>query len=247
MLATVGHRVYPRPLSIEGTLGTTPVRLILSTDPNSPAEQKDALVRPVRKDQPFYLFLRNPSEHAREITVRVLANGAQVPGGQATLKLEPGQTQRVDSFSAPAAPGGAAVAPAAPEPPATAEMIPLNAPYRLEVQLEYDGQPAQTHTVPVKLALPTEYLEIADSRFVPTGAAPDGVNRLSVRVVVGNRRKISPRIVREGEARIVLVRMRADTIVARCTGRAIARVIHQNGIAHDIRIERMPRDVSSFP
>jgi hypothetical protein len=178
---------YPLVLPLPGLAGVDAPELLVGTDPETPptSSPRAIAVRPKLAAQRFYLFVRNPGDREREVSIRLKAGGVDVPGGNATVKVPPGTTQVVPAFTpTPGAPGAAAPAPAAAAaaPNAASERMPaLRGP--IDVRLEVVAEKmVSTVRLPVELAEPSAYTEVLEARFLPDGSGPDGKNRLEVRI-----------------------------------------------------------------
>lgn len=142
--------------------------LVLSTNPADAADPLAKLILRPNVEQPVFLFVKNPGEEARKLTVVVqTADKAELT--RAAVTAPPGKTQRV-TFAKPAPPADKKPAPA-PAPPVDPKAPPAEAkkpdwpalqgpPFTLNFLLYDDkNKLIETRTEPIVLLAPSQYLE----------------------------------------------------------------------------------------
>jgi hypothetical protein len=158
-------------------LGPSEPTILVSTDPEKATPAlADVRLRPVKSAQPYYLYVKNPADRARQVVVRLGAGALQ--RSTPPLPLAAGETKKVVLPPPPGAapappPGGApAAAPALPE---------LTGPLLVQVsEAGEGGKLLASREVPVAIASPREYVEVTAARFLPAGPDRPTGGRLEV-------------------------------------------------------------------
>ncbi len=176
VVATLDQRPYPLLVPVSGALGIDPPELLVGLERSDPpvSPLTEIRVRPKMAPQPFYLFVRNSADRERTVRVQVRVGNEDLPGGAAEVKVGPNAIARVPAFAAPKTPP-----PTSPPPPAGTPWPEFQGPLEIRLSAPDAGQDVPV-SLPVRLAEPTEYVEVVEGTFTPTGTAADGKNRLAV-------------------------------------------------------------------
>jgi hypothetical protein len=167
--ARLGDRFYHFGVPLAVKWADERPQIVLDADPTTPRAPLDAVkLRPVKARQPFYLYVRNPTDSDKNVLVELRAGDALLAGGEAKLTVAKGETKRVTQFS-----------PTAPKSPA--ELPEFTGPLEIRLLDATAREELDRKTIPVSIRTPTEYVQITDVSFDPPGAA--GVkNRLACKV-----------------------------------------------------------------
>jgi hypothetical protein len=165
--ARLGDRSFHHKVDVAFQAPGEEPHLLLSADAKDPGQDLQAVrVRPGKVRQPYYLFLHNPDDRPRKLSVRLLAGDAPLKGAQAALTVPAGATVPVRFGE-----GG----------PSPKDDLPsLQGPLVLELSDSESAAVLDTTTVPVDIASPREYVQVSEIHFDP-GKVP-GKNLLSVTV-----------------------------------------------------------------
>ncbi len=160
-------RHYHRAVALPAVNTDQRLELLLSPNAGKPTESLDEIrTRPAQGPQPYYLFVRNPTNAAREVIAQVCGPAAAT----AKLTVPAGQTQQVVfPPAAPAKPGASA-----PE---------LHGPLDLTLADAATRQTLATRRVPVSIAAPREYVRCTQVLFEPGSPSK---NRLIVTLAAQN-------------------------------------------------------------
>ncbi len=147
--------------------------IVLSADPQGPTRPLgDLRLRAAPAAQPFYLYVRNPTEKAATVVVELSAAEGAVLATGAKQVIPPNAAQRatfLPTVPALPAPASGVASPIALQP---AQLPELNGP--LHVRLLDAADPNTVITsrrINVNLALPREYVDVSSIRYVPADAA----------------------------------------------------------------------------
>jgi hypothetical protein len=165
-----GRSAFARlPLAASGTAAA--VELVIDRVPTDPGGLGDDIhVRPAEAGQPLYVFVRNRTAQPRQAVVRIAGPAGPVPGGEAKIGVNPGETKLVPFAAAPA--------PAAAGGPAA-----FNLPATLRLEADDAAKPGEllrSRSVRLDVANPAEYVELSDAQFEPRDPPSRPVNRLRV-------------------------------------------------------------------
>jgi hypothetical protein len=168
-----------------------PWNVWMSDEPDIRSTPLDQVrLRPTKGRQTYYLFVVNPSDRPRAITLELRSGEGPLSGAAGTFTIAANATRRM-VFPPPTAPPTAAPpATPAPAPAPTAssskeepELPEVRGP--LEVRI-HDGDLAapvvMSRRFDIDIASPTEYVRIASARFNPPGPANAKQNLLEVNV-----------------------------------------------------------------
>jgi hypothetical protein len=146
------------------------LELVIDRSPTDPGGLgNDLRLRPAAAGQPFYAFVRNRTSQPRQAVVRVTGPLGLVPGGEAKVTVNAGETKLV--------PFVLAAGPATGGPPA----FDLPGSVRLDVEdAAKPGEVIQSRSVRFDVADPAEYLELTGAAFEPNDSPARPVNRLRV-------------------------------------------------------------------
>lgn len=159
------------------------LEVLLSANAQQPTDLiGDLHLRPLRTQQAFFLYLRNPGRKNRKVVVRLKANNLLVSGGEVKLDLPARATQRV-TFPSPAAAATGTTKPQTAKEQAAVPLEELTGPLEVEVRDQANANSVLgKRIIQVGIARPTEYVRVAGIRFDPGDAAAKRKNRLSVDV-----------------------------------------------------------------
>lgn len=162
-----GRSYYQRvPLPKLRQAGVEDLHILLSSNEKDPLAAPIAhlRLRPIKARQPFFIFVRNPTDKPRNVTVRLTGNAVV----EKKLTVGPDKIEKV-SFE------GAA-------PKADAELPELKGSLQL-VLLDTDKNvELDARQVRVDIAAPREYVQITEMKFEPPGPANGGKNRLLIKL-----------------------------------------------------------------
>lgn len=175
------HHLVPVALS----LNPAHPEIVLSADPRNATDPLgDLRLRPAGVPQPYYLYVRNPTDKAQNVVVELTAKGVSPAGGLNKLTVPPRSIQRVVFVALPPP----TAAPAVEGPALLPELI---GPLRIRLLDAADpNQVHDTREVQVQAASPREYVQVESIRFQPPSMANGDANRLAVRLRA--RRPLSP-------------------------------------------------------
>src|SRR5205807_10624660 len=139
------------------------VEILLSADPKEPDDPLAELrLRPVKAKQPYYLYLRNPSEKPRKVLVQLAGAAGNLPG-EARVELGPKETKQV-RFTGAATPS--APPPTTPSAEGAAAELGGELQVRL-LDLESGNKLIDARSFRVQVAPAADYTKVTRIQFTP--------------------------------------------------------------------------------
>jgi hypothetical protein len=171
---------YYRPVPVEFDLDTTQPRVLVSADPEKPRSPRSEIrLRPLSAVQPYYLYLSNPADRERKLKVELKVGDRALVGGAAEVTLARGQTGKVEFALPSSTPAPAAASPPPPTAP-KAELPELTGPLTVVLSDATTGKTLAERRIPVSIASPLDYVQVAGASFEPPGPGNGGKNKLTV-------------------------------------------------------------------